>query len=145
MRLALALLLVAACSSNQTPPAGPGPQSSGSATAAGGEGSGSATALAGSGASARVEIADVAELEPNRGKEVDVKGTARNAKLAAAIVLPGAPIYCLGLDGWPSDVANKPVLAHGTLEHSDEFAAEGGAAGTSGAVWVLRGCTYETP
>jgi hypothetical protein len=73
-------------------------------------------------------------------------GKAGNAKLGAVVMLTDrVPVYCTPLESWPSDVNGKAVTAHGTLEHTDEFAAEGGGAGTSGAVWVLRDCKYDPP
>lgn len=131
MRVAIALLLFACSGGGKAAPANPG-----SAT-------GSAVESP-PGPDPKVEITTTAEIETHQGKMADVIGTARNAKLAAAVVVTGTPVYCLGVDSWPSDIANKQVVAMGTLEQTDEFAADDGAAGTSGKVWVIRGCTYET-
>jgi hypothetical protein len=74
-----------------------------------------------------------------------VQGTARTAKLAAAVVLPdGTPVYCLGVT-WPPELEGTAVTAQGMLEATAEFAAGPGEAGTDGAVWVLRGCTFSAP
>ncbi len=96
---------------------------------------------------ARVTIvSDVATASANLGKRVEVHGTARNAKIAAAVTAGDLVVYCLGIDGWPTKVANTAVVARGTLEHTDEFAAGDSdgeiTAGTSGAVYVLRACEY---
>lgn len=78
------------------------------------------------------------------GQLVDVIGTARDAKLGAAVVASSLVVYCLGHERWPNDVFGKPVTAHGTLEQTTEFAApDATSAGTAGAVWVLRDCTYQ--
>lgn len=138
MRLPIALLFAAACSAKTTPSA-PTP---GSAAA---PGSG-ATAAGSAEPAPPAVVTDRDSATANAGKPARVEGTARNAKLAAAVVLADRmPVYCLGVDSWPSDVDGKPVKASGKLEQTEEFAADDGAAGTSGAVWVLRDCRYESP
>jgi hypothetical protein len=85
---------------------------------------------------------DALDLPP---AQKDVQGTARTARLAAAVVLPdGTPVYCLGVT-WPPDVEGTPVTARGLLQATAEFAAGPGEAGTDGAVWVLRDCTFTAP
>ena len=89
-------------------------------------------------------VTDEAAAKAQVGHEVDVRGTAGNAKLAAALLLPGrTPVYCLGLEEWPDAVNGKEVTAHGKLELTDEFKAPAGAAGTGGPVYVLRSCQYK--
>jgi hypothetical protein len=92
-------------------------------------------------------VTDLDGAAAHTGKAVVVQGTAKNAKLAAAIVSSGLVVYCLGVDGWPTDLANQPVHARGKLEQTTELATPDGGerAGTAGAVWVLRDCRYETP
>jgi hypothetical protein len=53
-------------------------------------------------------------------------------------------VYCLGTT-WPADVEGTPVTVTGMLEATAEFAAGPGEAGTVGAVWVLRDCTFTAP
>lgn len=85
------------------------------------------------------KAADAVGMPP---AEKFVTGTARTAKLAAAVILiDGTPVYCLGVT-WPAALEGKPVTATGMLEATAEFAAGDGAAGTQGAVWVLRDCTF---
>ena len=122
--------LLAACSPNQVGPVSA--VGSGSADAAS-----PAVVLNGDGARA------------HRGKPVAVKGTARDAKIAAAVMADDLVVYCLGLQYWPSGMSGKPVVARGTLEQTEEFTAKVGprgeiSAGTDGPVWVLRGCRYDS-
>lgn len=93
-------------------------------------------------------VVDGAGAKAQAGKPVAVKGTARDAKLAAAVVASDLIVYCLGLDSWPKDVSGKPITAHGKLEETDEFTAKPSptgviSAGTDGPVWVLRNCEYD--
>ena len=95
-----------------------------------------------------VVVIDSAGALANLGKQVTVEGIARNAKIAAAVVAADLVVYCLGHASWPGGLSGKPVIAHGTLERTDEFAAKRGpggeiSAGTDGPVWVLRNCRYE--
>jgi hypothetical protein len=105
---------------------------------------------AGSGAvAAPAVVTDVASAEANVGKQVEVRGVADDAKLGAEVTAGTLVVYCLLDQRWPADVAGKQVAARGLLERTDEFAAEPDpalpSAGTSGAVWVLRGCAFEGP
>lgn len=83
--------------------------------------------------------------EEHLGERVEVRGTAKNAKISAVVVAGDLIVYCLGVDSWPSAIANSQVAAHGTLEQTSEFAApqDGESAGTAGAVYVLRSCEYQ--
>jgi len=92
-------------------------------------------------------VTDKATATANAGKQVEVHGTARDAKIGAAVLTEDRlVVYCLGTDRWPPEIEGNPVIAKGLLEQTDEFAADGAAgeasAGTTGAVWVLRGCEY---
>ena len=137
MRLLGMLALAAACSAKPAPAVAPAGSGSDTSAQQGSAEQGSAAAP--------VVVTDAASAEANAGKQVDVHGTARNAKLAAAIVASGLVVYCLGQDSWPPDLDRNAVVAHGKLEQTDEFASDGDSAGTSGAVWVLRDCRFETP
>lgn len=135
MRFAIALFVITACSSGGKTPVTP----------AGGSGS-----AAGSAAEAapptEAEVSDAATAAANAGKPAAVKGKAGNAKLGAVVMMTDrVPVYCTPLESWPSEVNGKTVTAHGKLEQTDEFAAGPGAAGTTGAVWVLRDCKYDPP
>ena len=121
--------LLAACSPNHVDPSSP-------------IGSGSASAAP------EVVVLDGEGARAQTGKSVAIGGIARDAKIAAAVVATDLVVYCLGLTSWPSGVSGKPVVAHGKLEQTDEFAARRGpsgeiSAGTDEPVWVLRGCRYE--
>lgn len=108
----------------------------------GGAGSGSVVTPA-----AAIVVADVAAAQAAAGKQVEVHGTAGDAKLSAVVTLGTTPVYCLGLDRWPADRLDRPVVARGLLESTTEFAEESDpnlpSAGTAGAVWVLRSCTFD--
>jgi hypothetical protein len=128
-QLAIAALFVIACSSKHNDPVSPG-----SGTPA---------------PKPPPVVIDSASANAEAGKAVAVKGTARDAKIAAAVLAGDLVVYCVGLDSWPNEVSGKPVTAHGTLEQTTEFAAKPGpngeiSAGTEGAVWVLRNCQYDT-
>ncbi|NVB78381.1 MAG: hypothetical protein HOV81_08320 [Kofleriaceae bacterium] len=129
----IGLLLLVACSGKQAAePANPS------------SGSGSAPPPPSPPAVETATVTDGDGATANAGKLVDVKGTARDAKIGAAVVATSLVVYCLGHDRWPNDVFGKPVTAHGKLEQTTEFAApDATTAGTSGAVWVLRDCTYQ--
>ena len=92
-------------------------------------------------------VLDQASAQANAGKQVEVRGTADDAKLGAEVTVGKLVVYCLGVDRWPAAVAGKAVIARGKLESTTEFAEESDpslpSAGTSGAVWVLRACTFE--
>lgn len=90
-------------------------------------------------------MSDADGAKAHVGQEVDVRGTARDAKLGPVIVVAsGTPIYCLGVPEWPDKVSGKDVVGHGKLELTDEFTAkQPDAAGTGGPVYVLRACQYK--
>lgn len=91
-------------------------------------------------------VVDTAGARAAKGTHVEIHGKAANAKLAAAVILTdGTPVYCLGTESWPRELDGKSVVAAGTLESTDEFAAGPGEAGTNGPVWVLRDCKYGAP
>lgn len=91
-------------------------------------------------------VTDPATAEAHAGAHVEVRGTARDAKISAVIVGGGGlVVYCLGVERWPAATSGQPIVAHGTLERSSAFEAEHGPngevdQGTSGPVWVLRDC-----
>ena len=97
---------------------------------------------------APVVVLDSAGAKAYVGKLVSVKGVARDARISAAVVTENFIVYCLGLARWPGGISGTPVLVHGRLEYTDEFAAKRGpggeiSAGTDGPVWVLRDCRYD--
>jgi hypothetical protein len=95
---------------------------------------------------AAAKVTDTATAKAAAGTQTQVAGTARSAKLAAVIVLvDGTPVYCLELASWPIDLEGATVVAEGTLETTEQFAAGAGEAGTNGAVWVLRDCKLAAP
>lgn len=114
----------------------------------GGKGGGAAGPGSGTGSGAApVVVTDVAGLDGAAGKQAEVRGVADDAMLGAEVTLGRTPVYCRGLERWPAELAGKQVVARGLLESTMEFAPEQDpalpSAGTNGAVWVLRGCTYE--
>jgi hypothetical protein len=145
MRFAVALLAAATAACSSGGKTGPTAPPNGSDTGSGSDmGSGSGSAVAAQ--PAEVAVTDAASAAANAGKAAAVTGKAGNAKLGAVVMMSDrVPVYCRPLESWPSEVSGKQITAHGKLEQSDEFAAEGGGAGTSGAVWVLRDCTYDPP
>ena len=137
MRVAFALLLAAAACSQ---PPKHTTDTAGSGSAAGSDGSATAPAAK------EAVVTDAATAAAAKGLMAAATGKAGNAKLGAVVVLTGrVPVYCTPLESWPDDVNGKQVTAHGKLEQTDEFTAEGDGAGTSGAVWVLRDCKYDSP
>ncbi len=134
-RLVVGLVFAAACSGKRTEPVAPGS----------GSGPGSAVVVDAAPVETGppVAVGNRAELEAAVGKMVEVRGTAKNAKLSAVVIVGELPVYCLGVDSWPTKLANGQVKARGKLEHTDEFAGDAGTAGTGGKVYVLRACAYE--
>ena len=94
---------------------------------------------------ANVVVSDPEGAKAHVGQEVDVRGTARDAKLGPVIILAsGMPIYCFAMREWPDKVSGKDVLGHGKLELTDEFTAKRpDMAGTGGPIYVLRACQYK--
>ncbi len=103
----------------------------------------------GGGLPAPIVVTDAASATASAGKQVEVRGTADDAKLGAEVTVGKLVVYCTGVDRWPSTIAGKTVVARGLLESTTEFAEDSDpnlpSAGTSGAVWVLRACTYTAP
>ena len=131
VRCLVIAILIAACRSGGPGPAGP-------------------TRGAGSAAPAAAVITDAAGVASNLGKHVALRGTARNAKLSAVVIVEGSPIYCLGVESWPTAIDGTQIVAHGTLESSHQFEAAPGphgevSQGTDGPVTVLRDCEYDAP
>jgi hypothetical protein len=93
-----------------------------------------------------IQLATRAEAESAVGKVVSVSGTAEDAKLAGVVVRGDLIVYCLDRpSGWGAR-AGQPITVEGTLELTDELAAERApdgsiSAGTGGADLVLRVCT----
>ena len=134
LRLAalVSLGMLAACPGGASTPAGGG----------GGTGAGSQVAPA--------VVTDRASAEAAAGRQAEVRGVADDAMLGAEVTVGEGktmPVYCEGLDRWPAALAGTQVVARGLLEQTMEFAAEEDpalpSAGTSGAVWILRSCTYQ--
>ena len=91
-------------------------------------------------------VTDPATAEAHAGAYVEIRGSARDAKISAVIVGGGGfVVYCVGVDRWPAANLGQPIVARGTLERSSDFEAHHGPngevnQGTSGPVWVLRDC-----
>jgi hypothetical protein len=139
---ALLLGALIACSSHHAEPVRPTKGSGSDATAAG---SGAPVAPAGG-----AVVTNAALARSNRGQVAAVRGTAKNAKLAAAIVNDDLVVYCLGVQDWPAAINGKQITARGKLEQTEEFSPKPSpngeaVAGTTGAVWVLRGCSFDDP
>ena len=91
-------------------------------------------------------VTDAAGAKAALGKPVRIQGTARDAKLGAAVVAGELVVFLLDRDAWPEDLAGRTVTAEGVLEQTDEFVAkpdETGAVpqGTEGPVLVIRKST----
>ena len=140
IRLGVCVSLAALASCTSSPRSTPG--------GAGSQGSAAGSAVVPPPAAPLV-VTDRASAQASAGKQVEVRGTADDAKLGALITVGTLYVYCLGVDRWPAAVAGKTVAARGLLEHTDEFAEERDpnlpSAGTAGAVWVLRACVFEGP
>jgi hypothetical protein len=112
-----------------------------------GSGSGVPATPAGDPASAVREVDDFAAALASVGRRVRVRGTAQNDKLSAVVEAHGLAVYCLDLEGWPTDQVGKVAAIEGTLERTDEFAARPSASdglasqGATGSVFVIRRCT----
>ncbi|HTE55953.1 MAG TPA: hypothetical protein VK698_34105 [Kofleriaceae bacterium] len=103
----------------------------------------------GSSSSGAVAVGDVAGARAALGKAVVVVGTAQMAKLGPIVQSGDLVVYCIDLDPWPDALTGKRVTARGTLDFTQEYDARrspGGviSAGTSGGVFVLRGCAVDT-
>jgi hypothetical protein len=90
-------------------------------------------------------VSDAASAQAHAGKQVAVRGTARDAKLGPAIVAGDTVVYCPDIGSWPAELRGKAVKALGRLEHSADFSAAGTeiSAGTDGPVWVLHDCRID--
>ena len=95
-----------------------------------------------------VVVSTLEQARASLGQAVHITGKAANAKLAAAVLLEGAPLYCLELPNWPDEVSGKWVEVTGALEQTDQFKARTDAAGaisqgTAGGDLVFRKMSYE--
>jgi hypothetical protein len=95
------------------------------------------------GVAAVVEVSDESSARAALGKSVRVRGTARNAKLSAAVLAGGVPIYCLDRESWSDELDGQELAVEGILEWTEEFAAKTGpdgavSTGTSGGVFAIR-------
>ncbi|MCB9546023.1 MAG: hypothetical protein H6706_09240 [Myxococcales bacterium] len=77
---------------------------------------------------------------------VTLRGRARDAKLAAAVVSDADVVYLIELPAWPADQVGKWVEVTGVLSTTDAFQAHQDATGawtqgTAGGDRVLRAAT----
>ncbi len=89
----------------------------------------------------------LAEVTAALGREQTLVGEAADAKLSAAVVVEGSPVYCLGLDRWPEGVVGEQVEVTGVVRRTDRFqakvAGDGAIAqGTEGRDLVIEPCAY---
>jgi hypothetical protein len=143
MRVALAVLTLAACGTPAHPvvPTGPG-----SGSAADPVGSASTAATCSGAATSLPIVVDGSGASAQLGRDAVVRGIARDAKLGPVIVASDLVVYCLESGNWSAERSGHPVAACGTLEQTDAFASHTGSggevsAGTAGPIWVLRRCT----
>lgn len=90
------------------------------------------------------------DLEKQVGSAVTLRGTARDAKGGAVLVLAsGEPIYLRGLHAWPQAVQGKAVQVSGVLKKEqylpEAVTTPGGAVsqGTAGLQWTLDKPTFQ--
>lgn len=90
------------------------------------------------------------DLEKLRDKTVTLKGTARDAKAGAVILIEdNVPIYIRGLHGWPDELFGMQVSVSGLLKLvkliPDPVMTEDGghSTGAWGKNWVLENAEYE--
>ncbi|MEZ4383613.1 MAG: hypothetical protein R3A79_19940 [Nannocystaceae bacterium] len=89
----------------------------------------------------------LAAIEAALGREITIVGAAVDAKLSAAVLVDGAPIYCLGQERWSEGVAGELVEVTGAVRRTDRFRAEVAgdgaiAQGTAGGDLVIEPCRY---
>jgi hypothetical protein len=94
------------------------------------------------------EGAAMLEKDARLGTQVELKGTARDAKAGAVIVSDaGEPVYVRGLTSWPTELHGSPVAVVGTLQRrklipDPSVAADGAvSAGAEGEQLVLMGAS----
>lgn len=77
------------------------------------------------------------------------RGTARDAKLGAVLVVEGEPLYVDGLASWPDELHGKQVELEGTLQQRklapDPLVGPEGeqSAGMQGMAWVVTDPRYK--
>ena len=95
----------------------------------------------------RPGIHNLSEIKRSLGKEITIVGQAADAKISAAVLVEGSPIYCLAQSSWPDGVAGEQVEVQGVVRRTDRYRAEkdkSGAIsqGTAGGDLVIEPCHY---
>ncbi len=108
-----------------------------------------AAVLAAACAAGPVVVRGPGDVKGALGQRVRVEGTARDAKLGAAVIgADGLVVFCLDVARWPAEVEGRRVVAEGTLEETSEPQAAVGpggerSAGIEGSAYVLRRTTWQ--
>jgi hypothetical protein len=92
--------------------------------------------------------AAIRNLARLNGKQVELHGTAQNAKGGAILLVDNAPIYLQHVGAWPDAKRGKPAVVKGTLKSmklipSPQRSPDGAISqGAEGDQWVLEDPTY---
>jgi hypothetical protein len=78
-----------------------------------------------------------------------IRGVARDAKGGAVVVTDGGPVYVIGLEAWPRELAGRKVEVTGRVrpkKHLPDPVGPGGtvAQGAWGDQTVIEGATWKT-
>jgi hypothetical protein len=139
-RLALPALLgaflVLGCSSEQRAPAAPVAAPAASAVAPASQPAVARSAAAPAGA------------QPAAGAKTTVRGVARDAKGGAVVVTDGGPVYVIGLESWPKELAGRKVEVTGVVRQKKHLPDPVGpkreiAQGAWGDQRVIEGATWK--
>ena len=89
------------------------------------------------------------KIEKQIGQEVNLNGTAKDAKGGAVLLIPeGEVIYIKGLEFWPSEILDKEISVSGLLKEEkfipDPIIDENGAISTGayGNQLILENAEY---
>lgn len=90
-------------------------------------------------------IEDASQADAALGSDVELVGTANNAKLSAVVTRGDLVVYCLNVPTWDISQHAQELTVRGKLERTDEFEAKPGAdgeisQGSDGPVLVIRNC-----
>jgi len=87
------------------------------------------------------------EFADKRGKRIQIRGTARNTKLSAALEVAGVYVGVPELPAWRDHVVGNEVVVSGTLEERDygDGIGEMPAARPFGKQWVVVDWKLEYP
>ena len=89
-----------------------------------------------------VAIHSMKNIDNEVGHNITVRGTARNAKLGAIVLIDELPIHVAGLERWKAALIGKPIEVTGTLAKTDGHLSQTNefglvSAGTDGPIYTL--------